>query len=266
MSFVLKKLVSRLFFPLPFSLGLAALGLILLWFTRRQKAGKVLVTLGVLLMFASSTGLISGRLIAPLEARYAPYGAQGQYPIPEGEIRYVVVLAGGAPAHPGYPITRQIDGNSMARLVEGVRVYRRCPNSTLVLSGGRGADPAANPGTLTNVLFVKLLGVDESRVSVRNTSQDTEDEARNLAELIGQEPMVLVTSASHMPRAMALFEQAGMRPIPAPSDYRTGLDYVFVVESIYPNADALYNSERAVYEYIGTLWLRLKAVIATQGS
>ena len=261
MTFILKKLVSRLLFPLPFSLGLAILGLILLWFTRRQKAGKVLVTLGVLLMLALSTGFVSHELIAPLEARHEPYGLNDQYAVAEDEIQYVVVLAGGFPAVPGYPITRQVDGGGMARLVEGVRVYRRCPNATLILSGGRGVDPNLDPGMLTNMLFVKLLGVDQARVLVRNVSQDTEEEARNLAGIIGQAPMVLVASASHMPRALTIFQQAGMHPIAAPTDYRTGLVHVFVVESLYPNADALYNSERAIYEYIGTLWLRLKAVI-----
>jgi len=264
MLFILKKLASRLLFPLPLSLGLATLGLILLWFTRRQKAGKVLVTLGVLLIFALSTGFVGHWLIAPLESRYAPYGAHGQYPVSESDIRYVVVLAGGLPAVEGYPITRQVSGDGMARLLEGVRIHRRCANSTLILSGGRGADPGLDPQTLTNLLFIKSLGVDEARVMVRNVSQDTEDEARNLAGLIGQQPMVLVASASHMPRALAIFEAEGMRVIPAPTDYRTGLVSIFVVESIYPNADALWNSERAIYEYIGTLWLALKSLLPSR--
>jgi uncharacterized SAM-binding protein YcdF (DUF218 family) len=262
--FILKKLVSRLLFPLPFSLGLSILGLVLLWFTRRQKAGKVLATLGVLLMFLFSTGFVSHELIAPLEAHHAPYGLHGQYSIPEQEVRYIVVLAGGVPAVVGYPITRQVGGDAMARLVEGVRIYQRCPNSILVLSGGRGADPNLDPDMMTNVLFVRLLGVDDARLVVRNISQDTEEEARNLAGIIGQAPMVLVTSASHMPRAMTIFEQQGMHPIPAPTDYRTGLVDIFIVESLYPNADAMYNSERAIYEYIGTLWLKLRSVIPSR--
>jgi uncharacterized SAM-binding protein YcdF (DUF218 family) len=261
MLFILKKLVSRLLFPLPFSLGLAVVGLGLLWFTRRQRAGKVLVTLGVLLLLLLSTGAVSGQLIAPLEARHPPYGLHDTYPVPESEVRYVVVLAGGYPAVEGYPITRQADGGGMARLVEGVRVYRRCPNSTLILSGGRGADPNLDPGTLTNMLFVKLLGVDEARVVVRNVSRDTEDEARNLAEIIGTAPMVLVATAAHMPRALAIFEAQGMRAIAAPTDYRTGLVHVFIVESLYPNADALYNSERAIYEALGTLWLKVSSAL-----
>jgi len=256
--FIFKKLVSRFLFPLPLSLGLSLLGLALLWFTRRQKAGKVLVTLSVVLLLLLSSGAVSDMLIAPLEARHPPYGLNGEFRVPESEVRYVVVLAGGFPSVPGYPITRQVDGGGMARLVEGVRIHQRCPNSTLILSGGRGIDPNTDPSTLTNLLFVKLLGADESRVVVSNISQDTEDEARNLAGLVGQAPMVLVTSASHMPRALALFESYGMRPIPAPTDYRTGLVEIFTVESIFPNADALYNSERAVYEYLGTLWNRLR--------
>jgi len=75
MWFILKKLVSRLLFPLPLSLGLALLA----WSCSgspgargRQGAGH----LGVLLMFALSTEFVSDGLLVPLEARHAPYGLQ----------------------------------------------------------------------------------------------------------------------------------------------------------------------------------------------
>jgi uncharacterized SAM-binding protein YcdF (DUF218 family) len=259
--FIAKKLVSRLLFPLPLSLGLLLVGLILLWFSKRQRAGKVLVTLGTLLLLACSSSAVSEKLILPLEWRHPPYGLRDEFRVPEEQIRYIVVLAGGIPSVEGYPITRQVGGDALGRLVEAVRVYQRCPNAQLVLSGGRGVDPNADPHTLTNLLFVKLLGVDEARVIVRNISNDTEEEARNLAPLVGQAPVVLVTSASHMPRALALFEHYGVQAIPAPGDYRTGLIYLFEAEGLLPNAGALYNSERAIYEYIGMLWARLRGLM-----
>ena len=38
-------------------------------------------------------------------------------------------------------------------------------------------------------------------------------------EIVGKDKFILVTSASHMLRAMALFRKQGMEPIPAPTDY-----------------------------------------------
>ncbi len=47
--FLFKKLLAPFFFPLPLCLAFLGLGLMLLWFTRRQRAGRTLVTLGTLL-------------------------------------------------------------------------------------------------------------------------------------------------------------------------------------------------------------------------
>ena len=41
------------------------------------------------------------------------------------------------------------------------------------------------------------------------------------AKKIGQTPFILVTSAGHMPRSMAVFEAQGMQPIPAPTEFIT---------------------------------------------
>jgi uncharacterized SAM-binding protein YcdF (DUF218 family) len=261
MLFVLKKIVSRLAFPVPLSLELIVLGLILLWFTRRQRAGKVLVTVGVLLLLALGSGIVSTGLLAPLENRYPPYGLNGQYAVPESDIRYVVVLAGAWPSVEGYPITRQIGGDAWARLVEGVRVFQRCPNSTLVLLGGRGVDAKLDPNTFTNMIFVRFLGVDPARVVALNVGQDTESEARAVAPLVGSSPMVLVTSASHMPRAMGIYRKCGMSPVPAPTGYATALVNVWVPEAMFPSSDSLMASERAIYEYLGMLWQQVKSRI-----
>jgi uncharacterized SAM-binding protein YcdF (DUF218 family) len=259
--FVFKKLVSRLLFPLPLSLELATLGLLLLWFTSRQKLGKLLVTLSVLLLLILGSGSVSERLIAPLEDRYPPFGTQPSHLAAAQGIDYVVVLAGGLESVEEMPVTRQVGGGGMARLVEGVRILGLCPHSALVLSGGYGADPEAAPETLTNYRLVRLLGVAEERIIINNTSWDTESEARNIAPIVGAAPFVLVTSATHMPRAVALFRGQGLDPIPAPSDYRLGLVRVVTAESFFPNSTSLWYSETAIYEFLGMLWAKLRGLI-----
>lgn len=261
MLFVAKKLVSRLLFPLPLSLALAILGLLFLWFSSRQKLGKVLVSLGILLLLLFSSGTVAGGLITPLERQYLPYSMPGNDAVPDEEIRYVVVLAGGIRSLPEYPITRQVGSHAMARLVEAVRIHQRCPNSRLILSGGRGADPDLAIDTLTNYRFATLLGVDPAKIIIQNSSLDTDDEARNIRPIVGDAPFVLVTSATHLPRAMALFRGAGMQPIPGPTDWITGLVQIWVPESLFPSSGALATSEVAVYEFLGTLWAKLTGLM-----
>jgi hypothetical protein len=64
------------------------------------------------------------------------------------------------------------------------------------------------------------------------------------------------THASHMPRAVAAFEAAGMSVLPAPMGYLSvgplmPLDFV-------PRAGSLHASARALHEWIGQLWYRLR--------
>lgn len=259
--FILKKLVSRLFFPLPLSIELALLGLAFLWFTRRQSLGKALVTLSVLLLLVSSTLPLANSLGRSMDSQYVPYGTKDEFVVPEEDVAFVVVLAGGAPAHPDYPVTRQIGGFSTIRLVEAYRIHQRCPNSKMVLAGGRGADPNAPTDTLTNFRFVSMLGAEPQDTIVQNISRDTDDEARNVKSVVGDEPFVLVTSVWHMPRAIALFERQGMHPIPGPTDYRAGVRKGYVAEDVFPSSDHLRTTEIAVYEFLGTLWSKINGLI-----
>ena len=58
-----------------------------------------------------------------------------------------------------------------------------------------------------------------------------------------------------MPRAMALFQNAGMDPLPAPIEYMVTSRPGY--ENWIPSSGSLHLSERAIYEYLGLLWFRL---------
>jgi len=63
------------------------------------------------------------------------------------------------------------------------------------------------------------MGVSDSDIVLEPDSKDTKDEAVLIQKIVGNEKLILVTSASHMPRSMALFKKRGMQPIPAPTDH-----------------------------------------------
>jgi hypothetical protein len=65
--FLFKKLVSPLLFPLPLASFLLLLGLALLWFTKKQKAGKVLVSAGTFWLLSLGFGIFAPWTLAPLE-------------------------------------------------------------------------------------------------------------------------------------------------------------------------------------------------------
>ena len=96
---------------------------------------------------------------------------------------------------------------------------------------------------------------------IESTSKDTKDEARLIHDIVGKDRFVLVTSASHMPRSMALFEKRGMRPIAAPTEYLVKMRQKVSPAMFFPGADGLRKAERSFHEYLGLWWAWLMGQI-----
>jgi uncharacterized SAM-binding protein YcdF (DUF218 family) len=248
--FLFKKIVSQFFFPMPVCLFFCFTGLALLWWTKKQKVGKVLVTTGLLLLTALSYEPVSNALLRPLESRYPCY-VRGDSP----PVDYVVVLGGGHTSDPRLPLSSQLSDESLKRLVEGIRIYRENPGSKLLLSGGNWLDPLPNAAVLAEV--AKQLGVKSDDLVLESKSKDTADEARLIAPMVTNNRFVLVTSSCHLPRSMLLFERAGLKPEAAPagnfakSSLGPGL--------LFPNARSLRQAETAIYEFLGNVWIRMRS-------
>jgi len=74
-------------------------------------------------------------------------------------------------------------------------------------------------------------------------------------------PVLLVTSAAHMWRSMAVFESAGLRAIPAATDYGSGRIELGDPRVWLPDAGALHGTDGAIKEYLGVLVYRLRGQI-----
>ena len=129
--------MAPLFFPIPLCIEILLLGLFFLWFTRKQKAGKIFVSAGAVLLATLSYDGISAMLLKPLEYKYPPLLKTEEI----CDVKWVVVLGGGHTSDPEVPITSQLSHASMARLVEGIRLNNMLPESKLILSGGNAFDP-----------------------------------------------------------------------------------------------------------------------------
>jgi len=259
--FLFKKIFSRLFFPVPMCVEIFLAGLILLWFTRKQRAARIVVSVGVMLLLVFSITSSSDMLLKPLEREYPPLLLK-----PGGNIDprlppagFIVVLAGGFASDPDVPVTSQLSEDTTVRLVEGIRLYRELPSYKLVLSGGAVFDPVPVAEVMGKV--AQALGVNPQDIILESMSRDTEDEARLIKPVVGTNPFILVTSASHMPRSMALFRKLGMNPIAAPTDYLVTRHAKTNPDDFYPGTEGLLEAQRAVYEYLGLAWAKLRGRI-----
>ncbi len=250
--FLFQKIVGPLFFPVTMVFLILVFGLLLLVLSRRKRTGTVFILIGVLLLGALSYEPVSERLLKPLEDAYRPL----MHPRNMEDVRWIVVLGGGHISDRRLSVTSQISDLSLSRLIEGIRLHRELPRTKLILSGGRVFDPVSEAKGMAEVALA--LGVRKENLVLEEVSKDTSDQARFILEMIKQERFILVTSAAHMLRAMALFKKLGLYPIPAPTDYQVKEGHGTPPKRFYPTADGLMKSQRAFYEYSALAWTKIK--------
>ena len=260
--FLLKKSLSVWLMPLPFCLTLLVLGLWLVWSSKRINLGRFLLTCGVTLLLLLCNRYVSTWLIRPLEWTYAPIAEMrpgSPLPAELAQCRAVVVLGGGHGDNRQLPALAKLSSASRARLTEGLRLVRALPEARLVVTGG--GQPGEPSHAAVQGEAAVALGFPSERLVRVETPRDTEEEAEQLSRLLHDEPFALVTSASHMRRAMALMRSRGLRPVPCPCDYtaRSGgrvkwTDFLWDTES-------LGRSTWAVYERLGFVWAEARGKI-----
>jgi uncharacterized SAM-binding protein YcdF (DUF218 family) len=256
--FLLKKLLGSLLMPLPFSLVLLMLGLMLLWFSsaqsRKQLMGKWLLSLGTAILLASSLPYTSFLLSYTLERDYPPLYAA---PI---DLEYIVVLGSGHTSDPYLPLQQRLAPAGYYRVMEGLRLMRANPGAMLLLSGYRGSDPVSN--ARVSSMIAQQEGVPVENIRLFESARDTAEEAALIAAVIKQDKTALVTSASHMRRALALFHAQGVRPLPAPTGFLgKELQNPPYFYQRLPNSDSLNSVTVAWHELVGAVWQTISRTI-----
>ncbi|MEQ5206478.1 MULTISPECIES: envelope biogenesis factor ElyC [unclassified Proteus (in: enterobacteria)] len=254
MLFLLKKYVAGFLMPLPLLLLIAFFALALLWFTRWQKTGKSLLTVVLILLTMLGIQPVADTLLMPSEKEY-----QARYELRENsqqDVNYIVVLGGGFTYNPDWAPSSNLLNNSLFRVAEGVRLYYRNPNSTLIFTGGAGVNQISSAEVAAQV--AQSLGVPPERTIALSTPKDTEEEAYEVDKLIGKKPFLLVTSANHLARAERFFLARGMKPIVAPANQLAITSPLHPWEKYFPSATYFQHSERAWYEFLGSMWQSVK--------
>jgi uncharacterized SAM-binding protein YcdF (DUF218 family) len=184
-----------------------------------RRAGAILLGIGVIGFAAVLLLPVDFWLLRPLEDRFQP-----QLP---SHVDGVVVLGGAiseeVSADRGMPLlNRDAD-----RLTAFVTFAQRFPEARLVFAGGPPVSPTNGQFSEAEAsrLLLRQLGVSPGRVLYDDKSQTTWGNALNSLALAAPktgETWVLITSASHMPRAVGAFHAAGWPPLlPWSVAYRT---------------------------------------------
>jgi uncharacterized SAM-binding protein YcdF (DUF218 family) len=249
---VLKKLLGAFLLPFPIALLLLICGLLLLWFTQRQRLGRILSSLAALMMLLGGYDVFTRPLIGPLERPYAPLTSEelaAMTPAPTA----IVVLGSGFRTDKTLPPNDRLSANGVVRLTEGVRLARLMPSARLIVSDGVGQGEAL-------AQTASIMGVPRERITIEARSLDTSDEAALLPPLVGKSPFLLVTSAAHMRRAMALCRKQGLNPIAGATDFTRG-NAEWSAGDLLPRAAGFLRADYALHEWIGYWWSGLRGTL-----
>lgn len=252
MFFVLSKVFWFAVQPVNLAILLllaAVTALLLHW----RRTGHTLLALSALWLILCVWTSFGAMLVTPLEDRFP------RPPLPD-RVAGIVVLGGGFEgginlARGGYELNSGGD-----RYVEAAALARRFPEARIVISGGTGTlflegeDDAS-----TAVRLFEALGVSRERLVLEGKSRNTYENAVFTKELVTPRPdetWLLVTSAFHMPRSMALFRKAQFPVVPWPVDYRTSGKEGIGFFTDNP-VDSLQTATLGIREWIGLIayWL-----------
>ncbi len=261
MGFLLSKLLPLALYPL----GLALLLQLSALMGRRRRWAGWVSGAGLGLLWISAMPFTARQLVWSLEERSA---ALTPDPLPRADA--VVVLGGGL--RPALAPRRSVEVNEAGdRLLTGLRLIRQGKAPLLVVSGGQvsftGSDPAPPEAVSARALAIEL-GLQPQAILANGRSRTTAEEAHDIGELgrrRGWRSVLLVTSATHLPRALASFERlSGLQVIPVACDFQ------FVARNLWgrptagsllkdglPDAEALFMSTLALKEVLGLATYRL---------
>jgi len=249
----LQRLLTSLVMPLPFGLALAVLGALLWWYRQSKPLWAWLVGAGFVVIWLGSTPLVAQWLLLPLERAYPPRFAAECRPA------QAIVLLGGAvqPLVAGDLRGRLHRGSD--RVWEAARLYHAgCAPLVVVSAGGLVEPPQRARETEAIAALLLDLGIPASSLVLEDESRNTQGNAastRALLEPRAIDAVLLVTSAWHLRRAVALFEAAGFEVSPVGADYRS-FRACRHLQCWIPSPDALDASGLAMKEYLG-YWIQV---------
>lgn len=242
--FWVKKIISQLIMPVPLIIFLLLLAVI---FRKKTRFSMCLTITAIVILLMLSSSVVSNWLAEQLEQQYAVNNTQPIQPC------IVMVLGSGHDDHLQASVLQQLSPTANMRLNEALRQWQMGSDCLLVTSGWAGnVNQGSNAELMADAAIER--GVPTTNIVMFPLAKDTIEEAQYLKKAIGQKPFRLVTSASHMPRSMAIFQQAGLTPQAAPADFYNRRGNWWQL-----SAHNLVTSQAAIHEYVGRLWFYIKS-------
>jgi len=262
MDLYLSKLIPLFIYPLGFALVLSILA-----------AGILGISAGLARLFLFVAIIVLWGASTPFFADYLGLTLEGQYPpvtVEETPTADAIVVLGGVVKGPEPPRITLDLSDGADRVLHASRLYRAGKAPVVLISGGGiswlGSDiPEA--GSIQTLL--EEWGVPGTSIIAEAASRNTYENAVLTKPVLaehGVQQVLLVTSALHMPRALATFKSAGIDAVPAATDFTVTYKDQRTVIDFLPDAEALSRTTYAIKEYVGYAYYWWKGWIVDSGT
>jgi uncharacterized SAM-binding protein YcdF (DUF218 family) len=260
MFLFISKLLPLFIYPVGLSCLLMLLALWLCY--RRSRKAYMPILLALIILAIAGNVQVGNRLIASLERQYLPL-------VETPPADAIVILGGGTRNNEPPRIMPDLSDRG-DRLIYGAKLYLEGAAPKIILSGGRiqwyGGDSSEAESMAT---ILELFGIPRADMILESRSLNTHDNAIFTKEILQTEQLkkiLLVTSAAHMPRSLAIFRRAKIDAIPAPADLmvsdRNLIESRYSKQSriisLIPTSESLDFTTQALKEYIGMFIYRLR--------
>ncbi len=249
MWILLSKVLPHLLYPLTVVLLSGVLGFVLRRLGARR-SGASLIALSAIVFVISSNPWLAGRFRAHLEHWYQPVRAA------DAPTADAIVLLGGGLRLPVPPRVDAEFADAADRVLYASRLYRAGRAPLVVVSGGNvfEQDAAVRSESYYVSRLLQEWGVPASRIIVEGRSRNTRENALETKKILDRErieTILLVTSAMHMPRALATFRGAGVDAVAVPVDYTVSAYSHPAILDFLPSSSAMHANAQTIREYLG---------------
>lgn len=253
--FGLYKLLKYLVYPFTWLCLLLAILTVLAFFrvsSRRLRWIRLLAACSLLVAVLLGMPLAASTLLGLVEQRAAPFA-------PDATARFdaIVVLGGGVLERGTLRPKTELTDLSLRRTWCGVELFEQGWAPRLVLAGGDASVFGSGPIEAAEMeRWARRLGVPAGGITVETRSRTTYESAAWTRRLLGKASVLIVTSASHLARATALFHKQGMRAVGYPCGFavtnRPGDVWDGDPFDLIPTVTAFEHSTTALTELVGT--------------
>lgn len=244
---MMDKVLASLAYPLGFAL-IVLLGAAIAVLCGLRRTGGIAILLVAIGLWMASTPLAARLATASLEDQYPPRSMESYKPVD------VIILLGGALSPPGRGDSYPDLGEASDRVVHAFRLYKAGLAPKILISGGNLFSDGRPSEADAIEELLEYWGVGRDAILTEGTSRNTFENAREVSRIWrenGFRTGLLVTSAIHMPRALAVFGKAGLTVESASTDARAGHMVKPFPLSILPSAESLEQVTQAIKEWIG---------------